>query len=84
MNRSRPATGALLSHFRAKGQFSQGIYYCVISDEDRKSFPELGDAYAIAVGQALYWLLAYEAEYDDDVLLAMSGLNQPNLPKVEQ
>lgn len=92
MHGSRPATAALLSHFRCKSQFIHGVFYCVIAAEDRKRFPELGEAYAIAVeelsstqnGQAHYWLLASEVEYDDEVLFVMSGLPQCNLPKIKQ
>lgn len=91
MDSSRAAC-ALLSYFHSKGQFLHGVYYCVISDEDRKRFPELGEAYAIAVealsstrtGHAQYWLFATEAEYDDEVLLTISGIHQLNLDKLRQ
>jgi hypothetical protein len=76
----------LLSYFRAQGCFGRsqcvhGVLYFVISEADRESFPELGHSYAIALeelpttgGKAQCWLIAGEAEYDDEVLLALSSL----------
>jgi hypothetical protein len=63
-----------------RGDYLQGLYYLVISDADRELFPELNGAYAIAIkhsrGETEYWLLATEAAYDDEILLALSMLGE--------
>src|SRR5437016_5101443 len=76
----------LISHFRnqaqqGRGECIHGVLYFVISEADREAFPELRQSYAIALqelstrsGDAQYWLVTSEAEYDDEILLALSSL----------
>lgn len=80
-------TSDLISYFRAqrslgRGQCIQGVLYFVISEGDRQALPELPQSYGIALeelntknGEGQHWLFTSEAEYDEEVLLALSCLS---------
>jgi len=64
-----------------RGESVNGVTYFVISHVDRVSLPELADFYAIALeeltranGKGQFWLIASEAAYDEEVLLALSSV----------
>jgi len=78
---------SMLSHFRLQpGDRVNGVLYREISDHERQLFPLLGEAYAIAVlepspetsNEVQFWIIDTEAEYDENILLSLSGLGLPN------
>lgn len=76
----------LISYFRAqqqlgRGQTIHGVRYFVLCEADCQLFPELDQSYAFALdelpapdGKVQYWLIATEASFDDDILLALSSV----------